>query len=652
MPIAPWRGERYLVSGSFDNDTIYGLQFVATAVRRLTPDQSSIYTLLGNHPFFAGIGPSIVGRIRASVGDSLVETLSSGSFLTLEKLGLTSTVMLRLISGWRRYESSVVAQRVLATLGLDMRLEHQVSRFWGLQAESNLLSDPYKLVPFCAWQDLDIAARRVSPILDTSPNRLLAAASSVLYGLHMSGRCASTNREFSRHLEARLRNPLLAEQALSLAKQHSVVALEPSEHHELVISSGLREIIDGMQERCGLHHTIDLDALSMDGLCDKPATPTVAELRVDVTCIDRFSGYYNALMAIVRDSSATHVVSSSVRRNHLHALGVSGHVIHLFELLSGRYVPHGSSHFVIHDSGELDLLTASFLLPLFPHGSKILLVNEPNRLPNHGLGSFVSLALSESPEKVLRRWRNRSDDSIRLTPAPRNDIEPLQSDLEKLRKSTILAPYPDLWVASGDNFANSFRSVLAWARMAREVGTTIIATVKKHTAAQLNREMHDEHCRLMRQQGQPDDSVGLMGNISAQLSEPVVWLGPVHRSGMFSGLLGIISAIYSPARCAPDHNGDMEYSAVQVSFPGLGEVQLTANDTQHLSLGYAVPLSLLGFLMCEFIVAFAESSPLCNRRWIYSAMSRSAGAVILVAPPDSFGRLSDTIGLNKVGAVL
>ncbi|MFT4436092.1 AAA family ATPase [Caballeronia sp. 15715] len=180
VPIA---GEAWTVTGVMHDDVRHGRQLQAQSCRYKLPRGRLLVRFLAAS--FTGIGEVNAKQLWAAFGERLGGILSAGDTKSLSEVLSTRTAQ-QIVDVWAQKTCECELIEFLDCNGFDAGLATKLSRIWGVHAKSRLTSNPYLMLAFANWTQVDGAAMKLG-IARNDVRRCVGAVEATLYvGLRQS----------------------------------------------------------------------------------------------------------------------------------------------------------------------------------------------------------------------------------------------------------------------------------------------------------------------------------------------------------------------------------------------------------------------------------------------------------------------------------
>lgn len=593
LPFVPKIGESLTLSGDYERHRIWGYQFVASAVVRALPRDRHVVAFLRSHPNFAWLGRTFSLRLWRMLGPALPDVLTAGDYIAIADVaGISRSDAMRLVEVWRGYSFEVEVSEQLILRGLSVASVERAIDLWGAAAARVVASNPYALVPFVSWAEIDKACSSHIDIARDDERRLIAACISSVDGFLRRERVIRLElSKLTELLQTRLGDCSLAALSLSLASLRGHIKLDEG---GTVQPKGMHILEQAFNARLNRWVTEGSSA----------ADERVATDESNANAKQRSSAGFgllricpNCLEEALPSRQALHIFpTESLRKQSNLAADATA----LFsEVISSKWMADPQTfEYYIHGGDMFDLPKATKLVYALPTSVKVTIVcgveidGQPHSFWQTLLSTWGSLQPSlesviacKMAEPVRQKVGpdNAVQEATAIGPArPSKTFECVQRCARGAEVRHVELPG---WEAVQEEALASYRESV-------EDDTTVILTRLKRDAARLNRILHLEQVDLRTAQGCKDTLVKLYNGEMATIDEPIIARSDIFEKSIFAGSLGVITKI------APLPNFDglstIEPGAIVATglFDTVGYVSLTAAECSRFELAYAITIGL------------------------------------------------------------
>jgi exodeoxyribonuclease V alpha subunit len=152
----------------------------AVVVAPIRPQRTSLLVAwLAKEAEFVGIGNATAAKLAGAFGNSL-HSILSGDNVDLLAPVIGETLSRQLISTYHEKLAEAEVIDWLEKCRFDSRLASRVVKVWGSRAIDLLCSNPYLMLTFASWPQVDRAARALG-VHSLDPRRLIASVEAILY---------------------------------------------------------------------------------------------------------------------------------------------------------------------------------------------------------------------------------------------------------------------------------------------------------------------------------------------------------------------------------------------------------------------------------------------------------------------------------------
>lgn len=210
----PVAGELWVVQGVFRENVKFGMQLHAVGGRYELPRGYLLTRYLSENPDFCGIGEAKAKRLWDTFGEQLHLVLSQGQIEVLAQV-LSPLLARQLVDAWAEKRDEAEMVEFLDAHGIDWRITGSLRRLWGAKALQVLRENPYQLLAFAPWAQVDAVGGKLGVAPDDE-RRLVGAVESSLYDRLDSGHTVTPSVVLEESLGRRIGRSL-TNRAISLA---------------------------------------------------------------------------------------------------------------------------------------------------------------------------------------------------------------------------------------------------------------------------------------------------------------------------------------------------------------------------------------------------------------------------------------------------
>jgi len=677
----PALGEVWDITGTHDDDISYGSQIIAEEAFPVLPSGRALVEFIGKNPKFAGIGIRTAQNMWMSFGDELYDILTQQNReLLLTKVHLNDTLVEILFAAWEEYERIIPVVRFFHGLGFNAKLANKAVEFWGKEAVEKIKEDPYRLLAFGGWGQVDAAARDKLNVSSDAEIRLMAAVEEVLYRSYEDKHTAQDYQSLLTRTERLLGVSQDSERAIKLALADGrVQALEDANYGSLyqvadaaVMERFIRECITGISQ--GENHQISMFQKSFS---DKRLAEFEAKLPYQLAEEQRLAikmvveqtfavitggagvgkttvlrGVYHMLPenAIIIQAALTRQAASRMSKS------TGQNAISIDKLLfaaSKNELPE-NAYFFIDDASTLDVPTFYRICKALPTGSRLYLVGDQYQLPPMGPGLVLHQLVEEGyPQltNLTKVHRQPNEAGIPIVAEAIRNMAPLilEQFVSGKSKGIGVSIYPTF------DMSTLIDDVLAVYREFDHAGEVQILAARDETCLQINRALHLEN-KAYREYSKQETHALLTNELELCEGDKILYKNSNDfKRKLFNGSLGVITRIYDNPICKSNDYGDIEIVVAVAEFDSAGAIQITENDLEYINLGYAIAAPNSQWERVVIVSEFVEKvSSIVDNAWFYTAVTSCEKQAVIVGsqvnfsyhigmPPKAFSRI---IGLS------
>lgn len=685
VSVLPAVGEVWNVRGELIPDPYFDEIFVADDCDRLMPMGRNLILFLALNNRFPGINQRIAESLYLAFGDRLGEVLEQGNVEAISCKGgrfLSIPIAQMLVEGWQEYCYEFQVVEWLGSSNVKPLLVKKIVEFWGKNAIEKLSEDPYRLLAFKGWKEVDQLANAIG-ILGNDKRRIAAAVEAVCYSYYDKGYTAVRLDALKNGVEELLGAQVPIEDALATC-QGRIVECEGRDLVQLkwvflVEQHVQKEILERtkMLERGPALLTVEFDENRLDKFEELVGYPLSSEqlkavrtvLGNPVSCIFGGPGVgkphaLNAIFDQIGDRATIYLLTltgvATKRRQEITGIEPISIVKFLKKLDEGGIAEN--VWLFIDEASVLDVAVAYRILKKLPRNVRICFIGDSYRSFPKGPG-LVFHAMESAKRipqvKLATTQRSELETGIpQVANAIRSLTIPEIENFVGLRKRKVGVSFLESTCVE-----STVQNVLRVYRESKEYGEVQIVAATKDICGLLNQALHKEHRELREYQRQEtpilnlQNCIALTGNEDVTVGDPVVWHSISDYSrGLFDGMLGTVTEIFER------HIWDITDAGLEVRYVAEIDfeetlVKVHENDLANISLGYAITCNEIQDSQFErVIVAVTETDDdrIVDNLWLYTAVTSAQKQVVLVGdkgvfarevttPPRAFDRV---VGLN------
>jgi exodeoxyribonuclease V alpha subunit len=668
-------GEAYAVTGAeanyVDGAGRLWRQIEATAIQRERSSGRLLGPWLEQLPH---LGPVRAQRLLAEFGEDLLDALSDpdgidriAAVIDPKRPALAQRIAAAVIlqtTARKSDESIVIAEaRFLQTLEdhgvTDRRAARQLWRLLGsADAQQRLLQNPYLAASLLTWKQADHLGLRLladrSDVSDPSTHvdRLLGAIDSVWRGVLADGDTAISTADMRSQLQRRgvsadlalaaaaeaglsrtrdglLRAPGAAWVEDELARRLETLAKQPSRTHHLSLASVTNLVLEAERDAgfalTSEQREIILKLLGCSfgvlrggaGVGKTAVTKVICEVWESLggTCVlTALSG--KAALQLSRGASSKHRPRMGYTSARLLRM------LHMRTEMEGegREPPadcpwiDAKTLLIVDEASMVDTPTWHELISQLVPGSQLIAVGDHGQLPSVGIG---------------RVFHDLVDDGRHVATLNTVLRQAKESPIPHVAAAIRDGRMPDLESHAGQAAgifllpASEEERMTAW----KQVYEKLCATHQQHNVmaiAALNASVDwlNQEAASTRRHGMGQPRLLRLGPFATvAVGDPVVCRQNRYSDALFNGMLGVITAIDTNDQVSVHWDGEDDSR------------QLSAEAAADIALGYAITCHKSQGSSAQVVVVLLDDTRLMTREWIYTAITRARGLVVLVGEP-------------------
>jgi exodeoxyribonuclease V alpha subunit len=672
----PAVGDVWQIDGDV-RQTAYGPQIEVRGGHRLLSSGHLVRQFLAAH--VPGIGPERAERLWLAFGENLPEILSTDDLvddialiIAPDKPILGQRLAVAVTAAWQAASNEAALVGWLDRHGVrDIGVARRINKVFGAAAMEAVAANPYVLVPLLPWRKVDDLGRRLltgdgrSP--QTDRRRLVGAADEAVKRMLHRGDTAASRAVFGRELDAVLGEGADIDRAMAAANVNGAVMVVG----DLFRAPGAAALEDELVQRLRKLSSGGLGAsataLSASGWSEllADAAPAGTALSADqsaavagvlgrpMSCLVGGAGTGKTftcrmicdlwvrrcgdlLLCALAGKAALRLSRSTGRlaRTLARTLAELKEREDIEEALAdpdtteeearkARIKLEGLARMtdrtlvVIDEASMVDLPTVAALVRRLHPGSRLLMVGDPAQLAPIGWG-LVFHELAKDPAVTLHLKQIHRQAAVTGIPVAAEAVRHGQvPDFSSFAGKSTGISFVD---AGADELAQALDGVVVGLGGPADV-LIVTATIGGAAGVDaVNERFHRRHVASGREEFR-----GAFGRRFA-VGEPVIFGRNDYRAGLFNGLLGRVTGF------------DLENNAVEVLFDGDTEPKSIGGDhLPDLDLAYAVTCHKAQGSSARRVVVPVYASKLCDRSWIYTAITRAEDQVVLVGDRAVFG---------------
>lgn len=647
----PMPGEAWSVTGEMRTSPEYGAQLHAVSGRYELPRGRLITQYLANHPDFTGIGPTKAQRLWEAFGERLAPTLAAGDVDALEAVLTRSTATL-LVEEWAGKQAEAETVDFLDAHGLDWRLTTKLLRVWGARAADMLRTNPYHLLAFASWPQVDAAALKLG-IAPDDGRRLVGAVEAALYERLQQAHTLTSHKELVDRV-ARHMSRSQAARAISLAiAEGAACGTEDTGYQafgaaalELGIAQRIRAMLAGESsaqsalfpvvrgDGWALPHISQVEAKQGFPLSDEQRLAVVMPFEHSFSVLTGGAGVgkttvlravieiaHRQNLAVIQMALAGRAAQRMTEATEHPAMTIAKF---LAATRSGRLEVLSDTLVVVDEASMLDLPTLYRILKHLPDGIRMLLVGDPAQLPPIGFGlAFHRLVGSPRVPQAHLTTVHRQ--------AASSGIPAVASDVREHRIPTFV---PFVGRHSGVSFIECapdsvMHQLRELQRVWHEQDWQVLSAVKGGRAGirNINESAHVDACE--RTGASPTQFIA---------GEPVIHLVNDYERGLMNGALGRV------VESKDDGSLELEFDGERHLFTA-GELM------DRVDLAYAISVHKSQGSQFRRVAVVIGKSRLLDHALVYTALTRGVEQVVFLGDRAAFEQAIKTQPLAQARCV-
>jgi exodeoxyribonuclease V alpha subunit len=634
LPRLPRPGEYWEVEGDERINAQYGRQLIAHRCVHRFPTGRLLIEYLALHPDYVGIGHAKARRLYAAFGAELVSVLDRGdvaSLATVIQYPLAENLAIK----WTEHRAEAGVVAFLDAHHFDVRLANKLRRVWGDRAIEMLTLNPFYLLAFAGWRQVDAAATNLGIAVDDE-RRFIGAVESTLYDRLDQAHTLTDLPTLLRGVAQRLRTPD-AHHAITLALKHGVIVGDSKTGYQTVGAAAMeRDIATGIRAMLAVSRPLPRSAFCWEDITREwlqthiAASATEQKLQfnteqqaaVGMALTEPFSllcggagvgktTVLNTIIHLAHQLSLTVLqmaLAGRAAKRMMQATDQPAMTIAKFLMLvkNGELTVLPDSMVIIDEASMLDLSTMHRILRALPDGARLLLVGDPAQLPPIGFG-LVFHRLAESDEiprtELIQVHRQAATTGIpAIAHAIRvHQLPALPPCCESTQGVSMVDCRPE------DVIRHLLNITAAW----HDDDWQIIGATK----VDINRINQAFHQHM---QGRAR-STTLPGWRFA-VGDPVIHLVNDYHRELMNGSIGRIVAV----------DTDIEHCGLQLDFEGEQHFFTPSQLAGRIDLAYAISGHKAQGSQFQRVAVVVSESRILDQSWIYTAVTRGVEQVVLV----------------------
>jgi len=646
-------GEQLECRGAWVNDSTYGLQFRADALRVIPPTTlEGVEKYLGSG-LIKGIGPHFAHQLVKAFGTEVFEVIERSPERLLELDGIGAKRQARVTEAWREQKAVREIMVFLHSHGIGSARAARIHRVYGDEAIERIRENPYRLaldIGGIGFVTADAIARKLG-IPPDSLIRIRAALHHVLWERSGEGHCAAERHDLvERTVELLDVSPEAVEHAIGLEvaaenligeslRGEPALFLAPLFRAEAGVAGHLRRLLKGPPPWGSIDGdkvipwVESLTGLSLSG-SQREAVNIVLNGKVTVLTGGPGVGkttIVNSILRLVQARNARVLLCAPTGRaakrlsESAQAEARTIHRLLEFEPRHGGFRkdetdPLEADLLVVDEVSMVDVLLMNQLLRAVPSHAAVLLVGDVDQLPSVGPGAVLQDVIESAQVPTVRLteiFRQAASSSIVVNAHRINAGEPIEN-----RNGDELQDFYFIPAESPEEIHDKLFQVVT-ERIPRRFGMNPIRDIQVLTP--MNRGSLGTHSLNVELQKRlnagAEPQVNRFGWSYAPRDKIIQTVNDYDKD-VFNGDIGQVSRV------------DLDEGQLQVAFDDrtvlyefseLDEISLAYATSVHKSQGseYAavvIPLAMQHYLLLQ-------------RNLLYTAVTRGKKLVVIIGQP-------------------
>ena len=646
-------GEQLDCRGTWVNDTTYGLQFRATALKVIPPTTlEGVEKYLGSG-LIKGIGPHFAHQLVKSFGADVFDVIehSPDRLRTLEGIGAKRQA--RVTEAWREQKAVREIMVFLHSHGIGSARAARIYRVYGAEAIGRIRENPYRLaldISGIGFTTADTIAGKLG-IPSDSLIRIRAALHHVLWERSSEGHCAAERKELLERTVELLEVPSTAvEEAIGLevaaenlmsepVRGERALFLAPLYRAEAGVAGHLQRLLKGpppwgaVDGNRAIPWVEALTGLSLSA-SQREAVDTVLKGKVTVLTGGPGVGkttIVNSILKLVEHRGTRVLLCAPTGRaakrlsESTHAEARTIHRLLEFDPRHGGFRkdeadPLDLDLLIVDEMSMVDILLMNQLLKAVPSHAAVLLVGDVDQLPSVGPGSVLQDVIDSGRVPTVRLteiFRQAASSSIVVNAHRINAGQAVETpDGAGLQDFYFIpAESPE------DIYDKLFQVVTE--RIPRRFGMNPIRDIQVLTP--MNRGSLGTHSLNVELQKRlnagAEPQVSRFGWTYAPRDKIIQTVNDYDKD-VFNGDIGQVS------RVDPDEGQihvTFDDRTVLYEFGELDEISLAYATSVHKSQGSEYPAVVIPLAMQHYL--------LLQRNLLYTAVTRGKRLVVIIGQP-------------------
>ncbi len=658
LPVLPERGEIWRIEG-IEKDTHWGVQLIATDASRVLPSDDIFIQFVSKNPKFKEINKGRAENLWKTLKYDIYRLLKNADVATISKLtSIPITVVERLCESWSDYQNETDVIEWLHMHKVPTNIAVKIVSCYGSDAIDMLEENPYRLVYFLKWEDVDqLACESFGISFDDERRQIAAIESIMLERWVQGGHTAIEYKPLEKALTSKIKlaravNP---ETVIKLALEKNAILKLNNNLYQTLGAEALEWLVkDFIIKANNSYSDFCFNQINEDQLegYQTVANSTIKSFKLNkeqkdavrvvlnnkFACITGGAGVgKTAVLKAIYDqidlpkSIIQAALTNKAKMRMTAATGVKAITIAgLLVKAEKNQIPKNCWLF-IDEASMLDLPIFARLVRLLPDSTRVYLIGDSHQLPPIGPGLIFHLAVKSKsiPTVVL----NEVHRAALNTGIPQGALKIRNQEMPDFdsKDEAIKKNYGMSIVDSGNKTEDQISQALNFYRRFVEKEDVQIIAGTNRTCRLINKRLHKEHVAFLKEENKEVKAIETAEN-KISVGEPIVWLNKNdHERELYNGTIGVLIDIYAEPIPYTTDNGERIEFVAKAEFDGTGKIELTNGDLLNLCLAYAITChKAQGSQWSRVIVCVDYSPSILDNSWIYTSVSRTSKQCVII----------------------
>ncbi|MET0087119.1 MAG: AAA family ATPase [Sedimenticola sp.] len=663
LPAPPRVGETWNIDG-YIVDTDWGDQMLAVDCARQLPDGETFSIYVAKNERYVGIDRGRAENLWSTYRNEIFGLLESNNVdQIVADTKIPRKVISNLCEQWVEYKHETEVVRWLHNQRLPTRLALKIVDYYGEVAIQHLSEDPYRLLAFLKWKEVDAAAKTLG-VADNDPRRLVAAVVSTMYENWSKGHTAIT--------VDRLREKLRSKNKLGLScKSDEVIKLSVARNELIRLENNLYQhagayaleqvVMDFVTSRNYQQNMLNnFDPKRLRAFEDRKSKEighsfTLNEeqikaievmLSTSFACITGGAGVGKTtiLEAVFHQLGNPEMViqcalTGRAQQRMTEATGWPAMTIARLINIGAQGGVQDGSIIIIDEASMLDVPLFVKLMRSLPHDVSMFLIGDSYQLPPIGPGLIFHLAVQSGNIRVVELKKvHRAAANTGLPQASLAIRNQQMPELDEFQGLNVKDHGLSLLRTEGDTAQQ--KGILRCYRELSEQGEVQVLTYSNRLCDIINMTLHNEYCEVIKMNGDTPIVIGPAHGRIAE-GEPIIWVDRNdYDREIFNGSMGTLVEIYGAPSTEIDKDGHEVILVAQAKFDSCGSVGLSEDDFRYVKLAYAITVHKAQGSQWDRVIVAIESGRNIDNSWLYTAITRTKKQAICVGSESVFRELA------------